>query len=103
MDQNINDTEGTESGKKNPISDEERLKLAEKLDNELEEFISGLEKKPYTEGWAEDKWEEEMARHPFFMTKPPEPGDELHPLLEGIQQLKYDPEENTAEGLRLRL
>lgn len=39
-------------------TDEERLKLAEKLDKELDEFISGLEKKPYTEGWPEDRWEE---------------------------------------------
>jgi Cns1/TTC4 Wheel domain len=33
------------------------------------------------------------------MKKAPEPGDELHPMLEGLQQLKYDPEENTAEEL----
>lgn len=40
-----------------------------------------------------------MDKHPFFMKKAPEPGDELHPLMEGIQKLKYDPEENTAEDL----
>lgn len=40
------------------MTDEERLQLAAKLDRELDEFISGLEKKPYTEGWPEDKWEE---------------------------------------------
>lgn len=33
------------------------------------------------------------------MKEPPKPGDELHPLLEGIQQLKYDPIENTLEDL----
>lgn len=33
------------------------------------------------------------------MKKAPEPGDELHPLLEGIQQLKYDPDENTKDDL----
>lgn len=33
------------------------------------------------------------------MKEPPKPGDELHPLLEGIQQLKYDPMENTLEDL----
>lgn len=86
--------------KKQPMSHEERIELAEKLDKELDEFINGLEKKRYTEGWPEDRWEEEMEKHPFFMKKPPEPGEELHPLLEGIQQLKYDPEENTAEGYR---
>lgn len=36
-----------------------------------------------------------MEKHPFFMKKPPEPGDDLHPLYEGLQQLKYDPEENS--------
>lgn len=40
-----------------------------------------------------------MAKHPFFMKEPPKPGDELHPMLEGIQQLKYDPMENTLEDL----
>lgn len=90
----------TEESKKNgPMTQEERLALAEKLDKELEEFIGGLERRPYTEGWPEDRWEEEMEKHPFFMRKPPEPGEQLHPLLEGLQQLKYDPEENTAEEL----
>lgn len=32
------------------------------------------------------------------MKKAPEPGSELHPLYEGLQQLKYDPNENTPEG-----
>lgn len=43
-----------------------------------------------------------MEKHPFFMKKPPEPGCDLHPLYEGLQQLKYDPNENTAEGLCCR-
>lgn len=33
------------------------------------------------------------------MKEAPKPGDELNPLLEGIQQLKYDPMENTLEEL----
>lgn len=41
-----------------------------------------------------------MEKHPFFMTKAPEPGAELSPLMEGIQQLKYDETENTPEGKR---
>lgn len=82
-----------------PMCQEDRLKLAAKLDEELDDFITGLEKRQYTEGWPEDRWEEEMNKHPFFMKKAPEPGDEVHPLLEGIQQLKYDPTENTAEGM----
>lgn len=42
-----------------------------------------------------------MEQHPFFMTKLPEEGEPLPPLLEAIQQLKYDPEENTKEGMIL--
>lgn len=38
-----------------------------------------------------------MEKHPFFMTKSPEEG-QLSPLLEGIQQLKYDENENTPLG-----
>lgn len=43
------------------ISDNQKLtpqELAAKLDAELDEFINGLEKKAYTEGWPEDRWEE---------------------------------------------
>lgn len=40
-----------------------------------------------------------MDKHPFFMKKAPEAGDDLHPMLEGLQQLKYDPMENTTEDL----
>lgn len=35
------------------------------------------------------------------MTKAPEPTDELHPLLEGLQQIKYDENDNSAEGMPL--
>ncbi|XP_029055707.2 DNA polymerase interacting tetratricopeptide repeat-containing, protein of 47 kDa [Osmia bicornis bicornis] len=88
------------SGKQNKTwTDEERLALASKLDAELDEYISNLEKKSYTEGWPEDRWEEEMEKHPFFMKKAPEPGEELSPLMEGLQQLKYGAYENTPEEL----
>ncbi|XP_055626999.1 DNA polymerase interacting tetratricopeptide repeat-containing, protein of 47 kDa [Toxorhynchites rutilus septentrionalis] len=87
------------SSRKHAMSDQERLELAAKLDKDLDQFIGSLEKKRYTEGWPEDRWEEEMAKHPFFSRKAPEPGEELSPLMEGLQQLKYDPEENTAQEL----
>uniref|UniRef100_A0A182J5L0 Cns1/TTC4 wheel domain-containing protein n=1 Tax=Anopheles atroparvus TaxID=41427 RepID=A0A182J5L0_ANOAO len=86
-------------GTKKVLTDQERLELAAKLDKDLDAFISSLEKKRYTEGWPEDRWEEEMAKHPFFMKKSPEPGEQLSPLMEGLAQLKYDPEENTAQEL----
>lgn len=41
---------------------------------------------------------QEIEKHPFFMTKEPQPGEELHPLLEGLQQLKYD-DSNDPEGV----
>ncbi|XP_012059114.1 PREDICTED: tetratricopeptide repeat protein 4 [Atta cephalotes] len=92
--------QGDEIGEKRKVwTDEERLELAAKLDAELDEYINNLEKKSYTEGWPEDRWQEEMEKHPFFMKKPPEPGDELSPLMEGLQQLKYGEDENTPEEL----
>lgn len=42
-----------------------------------------------------------MEKHPFFMKKAPQPGEEVHPMFEGLQKLKYDPEENTTEDLAL--
>ncbi|XP_015606705.1 tetratricopeptide repeat protein 4 isoform X2 [Cephus cinctus] len=77
----------------------ERLELAAQLDAQLDEYINSLEKKQYTEGWPEDRWQEEMEKHPFFMKKSPEPGEELSPLMQGLQQLKYDENENTPEEL----
>lgn len=53
----------SESGKKKPMTHEERLALAAKLDQELDDFIAGLEKKRYTEGWPEDKWQEVSPMH----------------------------------------
>lgn len=40
------------------MTDEERAALAEKMDKELDDFINSLEKRGYTEGWPEDRWEE---------------------------------------------
>lgn len=40
------------------LTDEERAALADKMDKELDEFIDSLEKRGYTEGWPEDRWEE---------------------------------------------
>ena len=40
-----------------------------------------------------------MDKHPFFMKQLPKDGDDLHPMYEGLQQLKYDPLENTLEEL----
>lgn len=93
---------GREEEKKKAMTEEERARLAAKLDEELNQFVESLEKRSYTEGWPEDRWEEEMEKHPFFMKKPPEEGDEVSPLIEGLQQLRYDPDDNTPEDLALK-
>lgn len=87
-------SDAAETSKKAPMTDEERLALCQKLDKELDEFIDSLEKKGYDDGWPEDRWEEEMDKHPFFMKSVPQNG-ELSPLAEGLAKLKYDPDENT--------
>ncbi|XP_066257763.1 DNA polymerase interacting tetratricopeptide repeat-containing, protein of 47 kDa [Euwallacea similis] len=83
------------------MTDEERLKLSQKLDADLEEFITNLPKRKYQDGWPEDRWEEEMVKHPFFMKEAPKLGEDLHPLYEGLQKLKYDPEENEPYDLAI--
>lgn len=47
----------TPSAKK-PMTHEERLQLAAKLDKELDDFIEKLPRKKYEDGWPEDRWEE---------------------------------------------
>ncbi|KAL2747348.1 tetratricopeptide repeat protein 4-like [Vespula maculifrons] len=78
---------------------DERLELATKLEGQLDDFISQLEKRTFKEGYTEESMLEELENHPFFMKKAPEPGQPLSPLVEGLQQLKYSPEENTPEQL----
>ncbi|KAG8228931.1 hypothetical protein J437_LFUL007323, partial [Ladona fulva] len=84
---------------KTQMSEAERLELCKNLDKELDDYIDSLEKRSYTEGWPEDRWEEEMEKHPFFMTKTPTDGEQISPLMQGLQNLKYDAEENTPEEL----
>ncbi|XP_054710563.1 DNA polymerase interacting tetratricopeptide repeat-containing, protein of 47 kDa-like [Uloborus diversus] len=81
------------------MSDEEKSKLVQKLNKDVEEFISNLPKKKYEDGWPEDKWEEEMEKHPMFMSKAVKEGQDLPPLVEALQQLKYDPDTNSPEEL----
>jgi len=51
-----------DEGQKQPMTDEERLKLAQKLDADLEQFINNLPKKRYEDGWPEDRWEEVLTK-----------------------------------------
>lgn len=43
---------------KSQITEDERIKLAEKLDRELDEFIDSLEKTRYKDGFSEENWKE---------------------------------------------
>lgn len=52
-------------------------------------------KNEYKDQWTEENWEEEMEKHPFFMTKMPEEGEALPPGVEAMQQLKWDIENET--------
>lgn len=58
MSEEMGDNSGGQLVRKKGITDEERAELCSRLDQELEDFIDGLEKKRYTEGWPEDRWEE---------------------------------------------
>lgn len=80
------------------MDDEERKKLIEKLQQEEEENFANLKPSKYTEGWSEETWEKEMEQHPLFATKLPE-NAELPPLVEAMQQLKYDAKANTPREL----
>lgn len=41
-----------------PLSGENYNKLAESLDKDVDDFMGKLEKKPYTDGFTEDNWEQ---------------------------------------------
>lgn len=41
------------------ILEEDQIKsLAEKLDDDIDKFIEGLPKRPYKDGWPQDRWRE---------------------------------------------
>ena len=82
------------------LTEKQRREIAEKLDADLEEHMKTMEAKSskYMDGWNQENWEQEMEQHPFFTSKL-EGGAELSPLMQGLQDLKYSPEENTPEEL----
>lgn len=76
----------------------ERQELIDQLERESAEYLASLKPSKYTDGWKEETWEKEMEEHPLFATKLPE-NAEMPPLVEALQQLKYDAEVNGPEGL----
>ncbi|XP_040573554.1 DNA polymerase interacting tetratricopeptide repeat-containing, protein of 47 kDa [Lepeophtheirus salmonis] len=83
------------------MDETQRMTLMEKMDKELDQYIESLESNSsrYVEGWSKDNWEKEMEEHPFFATSSNE--GELSPLMQGIQDIKYSPDENSPLELAL--
>lgn len=87
-------------------NDENRLKREsaeeslKKLTEELEELSVNYDPSQgrARDGWTEDNYEQEMAKHPFFSTDP-NIGYESSPLLDAMRQLKYDEQFNSKEDL----
>lgn len=80
-------------GEGKTIRDEaDRTEMMRRMDAELEEHFAALEARAAArgergkdpEGWTEENWEEEMAKHPFFNQGWKE-GEELSPLMQGMQ------------------
>jgi len=98
----IEQTSSTSSGVKPKMTEQQRQELADSLDKQLEEEMLKLEQKgsKYMDGWTEENWETEMEKHPFFATQNAFDGSqELSPLMKGIQDLKYSPDENSPAEL----
>lgn len=103
-------SDGEPSGDGKPgqakMSDSERTEMMKKMDKDLEEHFAKLEAKAAERGpmgkmeggWSEDNWEEEMQQHPFFNQGWKE-GKELSPMMQGLQDLKYSPDENSPDEL----
>ena len=67
-------------------------------EEELDRFLDKI-KNEYKDGWTEENWEEEMEKHPLFMTKPiDENAQDLPPAIEAIRQIKWD-EDDTPKGV----
>ena len=90
------------------MTDEERAELIKKLDVQMDEYLTKMEQKAksgpgYQNGWNEETWEEEMESHPFFASNDKLLEDaakgKLNPMMEGLQNLKYSPEENSPDEL----
>lgn len=52
---------------KQPMTEDERQKLASCLDDDLDEFINNLQKTPYKDGWKEETWREVILKSIIFI------------------------------------
>lgn len=53
----------------------------------------------YTYAWDESNWEKDFDSHPIFRNEPLKEGEEIPPMIEAFQQLKYDTNLNTKYEL----
>ena len=84
------------------MTDEERRQLIDKLNRETEEFIRAKQKKnekfEYKDGFTDENIDEILATHPAFMNKQPTAEEiENNPLLKGLQEIQYDPDDTPYE------
>ncbi|GFQ79442.1 tetratricopeptide repeat protein 4 homolog [Trichonephila clavata] len=79
----------------------EKESIVEKMNKDLHDFVANLPRKEYLDGWSENNWRKEIEEHPLFRTKPLGEDEEMPALFEALQQLKYDPSENTPEELAM--
>lgn len=84
------------------VSDEERRELMSLMDEELEAFMVAAENRSGGRlggeeggGWTEENWEEEMQKHPMFVTQEAMNRGEVSPEIQGLADLKYSETDNT--------
>ncbi|CAN7984772.1 unnamed protein product [Ixodes hexagonus] len=80
------------------MDEEERNKLMQKLQQDTEDYLANCKPSKYKDGWKEETWEKEMEEHPLFASKLPEDAA-MPPLVEALQQLKYDTDMNGPDEL----
>ena len=83
-------------------TDAQRRELIEKLNKETEEFIKEkIEKNKsfkYEDGFTDENIDEILSTHPAFMNSQPSFEEiENNPLLKGLQQIQYDPDDTPYE------
>ncbi|CAI2345971.1 unnamed protein product [Caenorhabditis sp. 36 PRJEB53466] len=79
-------------------TEEERNALAQKLDDDLEQFMQEMasrksEKQEEKKAFDFDEWCKEIDQHPAFMTEMPTDG-KYKDTIEALQSMKYDKEDD---------
>ncbi|KAK6102853.1 TPR repeat family protein [Brugia pahangi] len=76
------------------MTDVERTKLAEELDDDLDYFLDSLAKQEPKKPFVYDEWCREIDQHPAFMTVlEPDKNGEFSEAIQALQALKYEDDE----------